>query len=112
MSDLFALNELAKMSLTREEYADFLTLCETINSRSKIIHNTTATKEHTETKKYTHNIDIDLSCKIFRNNHIGETVELLDYIQKKYLIKTNMSEDPKTKITNIISELEKIIQQL
>lgn len=94
-NNLLALNELALRCLDREEYANFLTVMSKIRDRSKdLIPENTEINQEENLKKYSHDLELVLETKIYRNNHKGERVELEQYKEIPFLIKVPIGDDP------------------
>lgn len=103
-NNLLALNQLALTYLDREEYADFLTVMSKIRDRAKELIPAQDTKEisfEQNLKKYSHDIDLNLEVKVFRNNHKGERVELKEYKEFPFLIKVPIGENESLRINKI-----------
>lgn len=100
------LNDLALNCLSREEYANFLTIMKHIRDRSiSVISQIKENQKEESTIRYSHDIEINLQYKIFKNNQIGERVELSQYSELPLLIKVPMDEDPETKIKTIYKKI-------
>lgn len=104
MQNLLALNELALKFLNREEYADFLTVMSKIRDRiresplNEILQQNNTIEDN---KKYSHDIEINLETKVYRNNHKGERIELEQYKEIPFLIKIPIGEDITTRLNDI-----------
>lgn len=100
-NNFLLLNSLAINCLNREEYADFLTVMQKIRDRSMPVLEQLKEKTQVDGLRYPHDIDINLQYKLFKNNQLGERVELLNYSEIPLLVKVPLDQDP----NNIIKDI-------
>lgn len=100
------LNDLAVNCLSREEYAQFLTLMQNIRDRSsKVIEKNNEEKLEISKIKYPYDLECNLQCKIFKNNQKGERIELSEYLEIPLLIKVPIGEEPRTRIEQLYKKI-------
>lgn len=99
------LNSLALNCLSREEYADFLTVMGKIRDRSISVLEHLKEKEKVDTIRYPHDIEITLQYKIFKNNQLGQRVQLSTYSEIPLLVKVPLDQNPEDTINNICSQI-------
>jgi hypothetical protein len=106
------LDIMAKQLLTVEEYANFIDLFKSMNDRLSLIkdeQNNQQTDVTTEKEiKYPYDIEIMLGIKIFRDNQIGQRIELINHYNKSFLKKVMIGEDPVEKVNSVLEYIEKI----
>ena len=107
------LNSLAINSLNREEYADFLTIMGKIRDRSISVleHLKNKTSEQPiDQLRYSHDLDITLQYKLYKNNQKGERINLEEYSEIPILIKISLDKDPKQIISDIHNSIVGIVK--
>lgn len=107
--DLKIISILAKQFLDNKEYSLFSDLFHKINERVKTYSDQKNDINTTDKNlKYPYDIDIQLNIKLYKNNQIGERVELVSNIEKKILKKISIGQEPNTIIQNTINTIENI----
>lgn len=99
---------LAQKSLNRVEYIIFSGLLKKIELIASAMqrHSESSTEiEETKEYRYSHDIDMNIIFKIFKNNQKGEQVELHKYEEFPILIKCPLGTDPEVEIALIKSKI-------
>ena len=111
-NNFILLNNLAIHSLSREEYADFLTIMGKIRDRSiGVLETLKENSNNTDSKlRYPHDLELNIAYKLFQNNQKGERTKLSEYSEIPLLVKIPLDQDPKKiiqDICNYISDITK-----
>lgn len=104
-NNFLLLNSLALNCLNREEYADFLTVMQKIRDRSLPVLEQLKEKTPVDGIRYPHDIEINLQYKVFKNNQLGERVELSKYSEIPLLVKVPLDQDPNILIKDICNHI-------
>lgn len=116
MNPIEQIDFLAKKFLNNQEYTRFADLLISIDRRLGKTIDKIKTQQDTNKSddiknlRYPHDIEINIIAKLFRNNQIGERVELIKRTEIPILKKLGIPDDPQeylnTTIKNIINMIE------
>lgn len=104
------LSYLASKSLNKLEHTVFATLLKKIELVMSSLSNENLSPEQQEEKekleyRYSHDIEMNIICKIYKNNQKGERVELFKYMELPMIVKCPLGTDPEAEIVLIQNKI-------
>lgn len=113
MNTLKDIDILAKQTLNNTEYATFFDILALIDKRIVLLKSQSENSNNTAEKKelrYPHDLILTLDVKIFRNNQIGERVELVDCERQQIIKKLSLIDDVSEYLKNLVQKILDSIQ--
>lgn len=112
MSDeLKTIDILAQKFLSPAEYASFVDIISTIDKRAakflSAVETNSTENNHDEIKniKYPYDIDIGLNLTVFKNNQLGQRLEIINTLNQSFLKKIYIGQDVEPAIKELMDLL-------